>query len=198
MQVIELFEAIEPPQGTLWMWHGSRRWDGRPEIRPPRSGRYEAGPGIYLTNRYSTALKYAKGGGSTMLVAVDRQMQLASSVQIPLNDAVEFVKTAPRMGHKADIISDLKSHAERMKRDTVAASVLINLTVNYEAGAGNAGLALARFLREQGVDASQEDQSGNEQWLVVINPSIIRSVKPVAARDVTLDMRDLPQITAAS
>jgi hypothetical protein len=189
---MRLYELAEPAD-TFLMWHGSRRWDGRPEIRAPREGRYEAGPGIYLTNRYMTAAKYAKGGGSTMLVAIDRHLRMAWDVDVPLADAIAFVK-ATRMGHKKEIIADLQANASRKNQDTVKAAVLINLTVNYRAGSGNAGLALARFLREHGVDASLEDQSGSEQWLVVINPQIIRSIKPVRASDVTMDMRDLPPV----
>lgn len=175
------------------MWHGSRRWDGSPEIRAPRSGRYEAGPGIYFTTNYQTAHKYAKGGGSTMLAEIDDNLRLASDVIISLEAALDFVKSAPRMSHKKEIMADLRNNAARKDNNGVYATVLINLTVNYEAGSGNAGLALARFLREQGVDASLE-RNGGEDWLVVIDPKIIRSIKPIRAKDVPLDMYHLPRV----
>lgn len=189
-----LINLLENTAGVFLMWHGSRRWDGSSEIRPPRAGRYEAGPGIYLTNRYMTARKYAKGGGVTFLVEVDRSLRLADDALIPLDRALAFIKEAPRMRHKAEIAADLKSNTARHNTDSVKATVLINLMVNYEAGAGTAGIALARFLREQGVDASLEPQSGKEDWLVVINPKIIRSMKRISASDVPLNMYDLPSI----
>lgn len=188
----QIINLIESETGTFQMWHGSRRWDGSPEIRAPRAGRYEAGPGIYLTTHYATARKYAKGGGTTFLVTVDRSFRLAENVVIPLEVAIDFVKQ--RMRHKAKIIADLKMNAARQNTAGVIASVLINLTVNYEAGAGNAGLALAKFLREQGVDASLEAPTGQEQWLVVINPRIIRSMTAMPAAKVSTDLYQLPRV----
>jgi hypothetical protein len=179
---------------TFFMWHGSKKWDGSPEIRAPRAKRYEAGPGIYFTTNYHTAYRYAKGGGSTFLGTLDRSMRLAEDALIPLDAALQFVKEAPRMRHKAEIAADLKANTERRKTDSIAAVVLINLVVNYEAGSGAAGLAVARFLREQGIDASLAPQS-NEDWLVVINPKIILSMRRVTARDVTPDMYHLPRIS---
>ncbi len=179
--------------GTLQMWHGSRRWDGSPEIRTPRSGRYEGGPGIYFTNNYETAYKYAKGGGATMLAEIDRNLRLADDVIIPLDVALDFVKTTPRMRHKKEIVADLQNNVARRNSQGIIASVLINLTVNYESGSGEAGLALARFLRDQGVDASLDHRGGGEDWLVVINPKIIRSIKRIPAKDV-LNNRHLPAV----
>ena len=192
-RLISLIEAAVPQGDGFLMWHGSKRWDGAPEVRPPRAGRYEAGPGIYLTTNYMTAAKYAKGGGSTFLVEVDRGLRLAGDVLIPLTDAVSFVKTAPRMRRKAEIIADLQRNTARRNADSVQATILINLVVNHEAGAGITGIAVAKFLREHGVDASLEPQSG-EDWLVVINPKIIRSMRRMPAKDVAVDMYHLPKI----
>jgi len=193
MRVRDLMLCEADDAGVFQMWHGSRRWDGSPEVRPPKAGRYEAGPGIYLTTNYMTASKYAKGGGSTFLVDVDRGVRLADQVQIPLTDALAFVKSAPRMKQKAAIAADLQRNTARRNADSVMATVLINLTVNYEAGAGMTGIALAQFLRQHGVDASLEPQS-NEDWLVVINPKVIRSMKRMPARDVSVEMYHLPQV----
>lgn len=190
-----LFETDSSDEGhTFQMWHGSRRWDGQPEIRAPRSGRYEGGPGIYFTTNYETAYRYAKGGGSTMLAEIDRSLRLADDVIIPLGLALAFVKTAPRMRHKQEIAADIQRNTARRNTQGVIASVLINLTVNYEAGSGDAGLALARFLRDQGVDGSLDHMGSGEDWLVVINPKMIHSMKRIAAKDVPLDMRHLPPV----
>lgn len=188
-----LINLVESNAGTFQMWHGSKRWDGAPEIRPPRAGRYEAGPGIYFTTNYMTARKYAKGGGTTFLGTLDRSMRLAGEVLIPLDTALRFVKDAPRMRHKAEIADDLRSNTARRQADSIMATILINLVVNYEAGSGASGVALARFLREQGVDASLEQQS-NEDWLVVNNPQVILSMRRMPAQDVPVDMYHLPLI----
>lgn len=188
-----IINLVESNAGTFLMWHGSRRWDGAPEIKPPRAGRYEAGPGIYFTTNYMTARKYAKGGGTTYLGTLDRSMRLADEVLIPLDTALQFVREAPRMRHKTEIAADLKSNTARRQADSVMATVLINLVVNYEAGSGASGVALARFLRDQGVDASVERQS-NEDWLVVNNPQVILSMRRVPAQDVSTEMYHLPLI----
>jgi len=62
------------------MWHGSRNWDDSPEIRAAKQGRYESGIGINLTSNYKTARKYAKGGGSTMLVTLKPNLKYAKEV----------------------------------------------------------------------------------------------------------------------
>jgi hypothetical protein len=138
-----------------------------------------------------TARKYAKGGGATMLATVDRNLALAERTLIPLATALDFFKSAPRMRHKQEIAADITANANRHKSDAISANVLINLVVNYEAGSGDAGLSLARFLRDQGVDGSLETQS-NEDWLVIINPRVIRSMKRMAANEVPRDLYHLP------
>jgi len=140
---VEQAESDSPR--TFKMWHGSKRWDGSPEIRSPRAGRYEAGPGIYFTTNYETARRYAKGGGSVMLAEIDMGIKLAHDVMIPIEDAVSFVKSAPRMKHKKEIIADLRRNGSRRDSTSIFSYVLINLVVNYEAGSGDAGIALARF-----------------------------------------------------
>lgn len=188
-----LINLVESNTSTFLMWHGSRRWDGAPEIKPPRAGRYEAGPGIYFTTNYMTARRYAKGGGATFLATLDQSMRLADEVLIPLDTALQFVKDAPRMRHKAEIATDIRNNTARRQTDSVAATILINLVVNYEAGAGASGVAVARFLREQGVDASLERQS-NEDWLVVTNPKVILSMRRMPAQEVSPDLYHLPLI----
>ena len=66
MKLKTLVESI----GTIQMYHGGNRWSGTPEIRPTK-GRYEGGPGIYFTNNYETAKKYAKGSNVVQLVNID-------------------------------------------------------------------------------------------------------------------------------
>lgn len=188
----DLIEIVSPTD-TVQFWHGGR-WDGSPEVQAPKKGRYEAGPGIYLTTRYSTARKYAKGGGSTILVDVASNLTFADKTEVPIEKAVAFIQNVRRMKAKKAIIDDLRSNHTRI--GTLKAQVLINLVVNYEAGSGDAGLEVAAFVRSLGVDASLEMQSRegghHEQWLVVYNPKIIRSYRKVIPNDVTDEMRHLP------
>jgi hypothetical protein len=191
MRYSEIVEDA-PETAGIQMWHGGR-WDGPPTIQTPRKGRYEAGPGIYLTTHYATARQYAKGGGKTMLVTLNPGFKLAQDVLIPMNDAIQFL-TSTRMTQRNKIVADVKANAARRNAAMIVSTVLINLFVNYQAGSGEAGLALARFLVSHGVDAELERKSNNENWLVVINPAIIKSVKPMAAKDIPLSMYNFPEI----
>jgi hypothetical protein len=180
------------------MWHGSKRWDGNPEVQAPRKGHYEAGPGIYFTTHYMTARKYAKGGGAVMLAEIDRNVRLADTILIPLETVIRFVQGCPRMLHKREIIADLKNNAARHHADSVYAEILINLVVNWEAGAGSVGVAVAKFLREQGVDAVLDhSRSNGENWLVVINPNVVKAIQRVSPKDVSPEMYNLPPVPRA-
>ncbi len=185
-----LNEMDEP--AVIQMWHGSKGWGGPPEVRSPRKGRYEAGPGIYLTTSYQRARTYSKGGGSTILVTLTPNIRFANTVQVPLTDALAFLKNTPRLKKRKEISSDLIMNAERSKRDWISAEVIINLFVNHEAGAGDNGVVLAQWLKSKGVDATLHHESMNEDWIVVINPAIIKSSVKVDAKDVKPEEYDLP------
>ena len=190
MLVNEVFES--PEEDGIKVWHGSKRWEGSPEVRGHKKGRYEAGPGIYTTTSYATAKKYAKGGGALMLLTLDPNLRLANTVNIPLAEMLNFLKNT-RMKAKKEIAADLTRHAERMNKNEISANILINLIVNWDAGAGEAGRALAYFLVTHGVDAEIDRKSG-EDWIVVINPKIIKSYKKVSSSEISPDMYDFPRM----
>lgn len=188
------FNEIEMEPIGIRMWHGSKQWSGPPEVRSPRKNRYEAGPGIYLTTSYERARKYSKGGGSTILVTLKPNIVFANKVQIPLVNALDFLKSTPRLKKRKEIATDLQANAARSAREWVSAEVLVNLFVNHEAGAGEAGIALARWLQTQGVDAMLHHESLLEDWIIVINPSIIISHVKVDAKNVKMEDYNLPLI----
>jgi malic enzyme len=72
-----------------------------------------------------------------------------------------------------------------MQRDVISADILNNLVVNYEAGAGSAGIQVANYFVSKGVDAHMEPQSGDEFWLVVFNPKILKNVVVVDPKSVS-------------
>lgn len=185
--MIKLKEILENPD-TFQMYHGGKRWSRIPtEFLGSAKGKYEAGPGIYFTNSYETARRYAKGSRVVHLVDIDKNFKDIDSVSIPLTDIVDFVKTCRGMKHKSEIIDALNRNAERMKRDIISADTLNNLVVNYEAGAGNAGIQIANYFVSKGIDAHMEPQSGDEFWLVVFNPKILKNVTVVDPRTVSSD-----------
>ena len=173
---------------TFQMYHGGKRWSRIPtEILGSKQGRYEAGVGIYFTNDYNTARKYAKGSRVVHIVDIDKNFKELGDIHLPLNDVVDFVKKCSGMKHKSDIIESLKRNAERMQKDWIYADILNNLIVNYEAGSGNVGIQVANYFVSKGADAHIEPQSGKEFWLVVFNPNILKKLSVVDPRMVNSD-----------
>ena len=171
---------------TFQMYHGGKRWSRIPqEIIGSSKGRYEAGAGIYFTNDYNTARKYAKGSRVVHLVNIDKNYKDIQNITVPLEDIINFVKNTPGLKRKPEIIQSLQNNASRMQRDSISLDILNNLIVNYEAGAGKAGIAVANYFTSKGADAKLEQQSGDEVWLIVFNPNIIKSVSVVNPKSVT-------------
>ena len=186
--ILQESETINPPVSTFQMYHGGKRWSQIPsEIIGSNKGRYEAGVGIYFTNDYNTARRYAKGSRVVHIVDINKNFKEIRSVNIPLTDIVGFLKNLSGLKHRKDIIDDIINNAKRMGQDYISANVLNNLIVNYESGSGEVGIKLSNYLVSKGVDAKLERQSGDEFWLVVFNPNIIKKVSVVDPSTVTSD-----------
>lgn len=175
-------------QDTFQMYHGGKRWSRIPtEFISSGKGRYEAGVGIYFTNNYNTARKYGKGSRVVHVADIDKNFKKLSDVNIPLIEIIGFLKNLNGLKRRQQIIADLESNAARMKRDSISANILNNLIVNHEAGSGNVGVQISNFFVSKGVDASIEPQSGEEFWLVVFNPKIIKNISVVDPRKIGSD-----------
>lgn len=171
---------------TIKMYHGGKRWHFAPtDIQPSKKNRYEGGVGIYFTNNYNTARTYAKGSKVVHLVDLDKNYKDIRSVKLPLTSVIDFVKGVSGMKHKKEILVDLVNNAKRMNSNLIDASVLNNLVVNYEAGAGMPGVKVAKFFSENGIDGSMERKSGDEFWLVIFNPKVIKKISIVDPKRLT-------------
>lgn len=173
------FKQFIQNEDTFQMYHGGVQWFGIPkELIPSRKNRYEYGVGIYTTNNYQTASQYAKGSRIVQILDINKNYTDIKNVKIPLKDTINFLSSI-RLKNRAKIIEDLKFNAERMKSELIDAEIINNLMVNHEAGAGPAGVAVSQFLVRNGVDASLERKSGDEYYLIIFNPNIIRKVQKV-------------------
>lgn len=186
-----LSESIDN-SGVFQMYHGGNKWIGSPEINPSKKGRYECGIGIYFTNNYSTARRYAKGGKVVHLVDIDKNFKDITSVNIPLKDMVYFVKNLYGLKKKKEIIQDIINFSTRTSKTVVPAYVLNNLIVNYEVGSGKVGPEIAKYFVSNGIDAALDKQHGDEFWLIVFNPKIIKKTVITNPNNITSYM--LPSI----
>ena len=186
---MQLFESL----GTFEMYHGGNKWYGDPEIRPSK-GRYEGGPGIYFTNNYETAKKYAKGSNVVQLVQIDSNFRDLKSVKVQINDIFSFLDQLQGLKKRKEIKQDIQKFSDRINKEEIPLTVLNNLIVNWEAGSGEVGKEIANFFVKSGADAIVDEQSGAEQWLIVFNPKIIKNYEVV--KNVSVDRYMLPRINA--
>lgn len=189
MRLKTLYEEITG--NTFQMYHGGSRWLTSPEVRPSKNNRYEGGVGLYFTNSYERARTYAKGSKVVQLVNIDRNFKDLDDVRVDVNEIIEFLNSVRGLKKRKEIIQDLQRTALRSGSD-VRLSVLNNLIVNWQAGSGDVGIELKDFFVSKGVDASIQDQSGEEFWLVVFNPKIIKGYSVVDPKKIEKFM--LPSI----
>lgn len=180
------------------MWHGSQRWDGRPELRPCRKGQYECGPGIYCTTNLNTASKYSRGGGRIIQLGLDPETTWLEDVKVPFGDLVQFVKNSRHI-HKRRILAD-DIQVVFDKRDQVRTSgmiplsYLVNLAVNHECLSGMGGPEVAEYLAANGAQASLYKKSVNDDWVVVFDPKVITSFELRSSKDIDWTNDQLPNI----
>ena len=170
---------------TMVLWHGGRNLQSDyQEIRSHKKGRWEHGPGIYLTDHRDTAAKYAKGGGNVFRVTItfDPSKEM-DDVIIDIDDAIEFVKRNVAVRLRGKIIQDLHNSFDRT--GALRAAVVTNLCLNWDALAPSKTEALRRFLIDSGVEYAKVIRYGgrDETLYVVINPKIIRKVEIVRANN---------------
>ena len=184
MIIANLFENDN--DGTMSLWHGGRGLEFTYDtMLPHKKGRWEHGPGLYLTTHFDTASKYAKGGGKVYLVTIAKGTNI-KDVFVSVSDAIDFTKRYVIAKHKQNIIDDLENIAKRRSDNMVPLVSLSNLCLNYEALSSNNTIALRNFLVENGADYEISTRFGgrDETVIIVFNPKIIKSVKPIKTSDV--------------
>ena len=182
------------PTETFQIWHGSRRWDGEPEIRPAKKGRAEWGAGIYGSTHFETCTGYAKGGGKVQLLTIQKTRVLEQSC-IPLETAIAFIKKSIPKSQVRSFIDDCTAFAERVQDRILShsspvgelkdgdlwfpAENLRNLMVNSDLSSGVRGVALAKFYADLGIglSTSRGGMKSEEQWTVIYDPKLIVSWK---------------------
>lgn len=185
-------ELNDGDSNYIEMYHGGNKWYSEPELRPPSKGRYEFGPGIYFTNNYETAKKYARGSNVVQLVKIDRNFKDMKSVSLEMNAVLDFLKNNIPPKNRKNIQADIIRYSERSGKTSIPLTVINNLIVNWESGAGQIGIEIANFYAQSGADAVVESRSGDEQWMVIFNPKIIKKYEIV--KDVPVDRYLLPKI----
>ncbi|NCP98129.1 hypothetical protein GW796_07390 [archaeon] len=173
----------------LVLWHGGRdlEFEYR-KAKMPTKGRWEHGPGLYLTTHYETAKQYAKGGGKTYNVEFELGNDI-KNIYINLDSVLSFVKDYAIRKKQNDVIKDIHNNMKRLNLlDKVGAEVVLNLLFNYDAIKGKNVLKLNEFLVENNVDYGVVTNfSGRDEIVFVLfNLKKINKVVPISSKDVLL------------
>ncbi len=176
----------------LVMWHGGRNleYNYRENIAP--KGRWDHGPGIYLSTSYLRAVQYAKGGGRTYKVTIE-EGNFINDVHIPIDNVLDFVSKRVSASKRKDVLSYIHENMKRLnKTDSFNADTFLNIILNEEAIPKSKAPYLSEFLVKNGVDFSRSNNYGGaqEDIIVVFNKSKIKQVKWVPAKEVLLDEFD--------
>lgn len=180
---------------TLTLWHGGRDLEyNYHTFQSSRKGKWEHGPGIYLTTHYERASSYAKGGGKTYLVEFSEGKHI-EDIKLSLADVYEFVNTYTIKKKSKEVIDCIKNNAQRTSSDdTIRASYFLNIMINFDAVSPSKTNYLNQFLVEHGVDYGTVNNFGGrpETVFIIFNNKIIQKVKSVASKDVHLNQWEIP------
>lgn len=180
---------------TLTLWHGGRDLEySYHSFQSSRKGKWEHGPGIYLTTHYERASSYAKGGGKTYLVEFSEGNNI-ENVYIPLSEIYEFVNLYVIKRKAKEVIDCIKDNSKRTSNgDTIKASYFLNIMINFDALSPAKTNNLNEFLVNHGADYSVVDNFGGraETVFVIFNNKLIHKVKSIPAKDVDLSQWELP------
>ena len=174
--LLNLFES----SSTVTLFHGGK--DLKQSFQSSEvnhsKGRWEYGPGLYLTTEYSIAAKYAKGNRKLYSVTVEKGTDI-SKVTLSLEEVKEFLSQYAVGAKRKEVLSYLQKTADRMSTfPNVGAEYFLNVVINCDAVKSTNTGRLRSFLVDKGVDYCIESYEGYP-LLVVFNSSKISKVVEV-------------------
>lgn len=178
---------------TLTLWHGGNL-DVYKDTTAHRGGRWEHGPGLYLTTHYNTANKYAKGSRKLYRIVVQKGNDLYDS-KLDLEPVKDFIDTYVFKALRKDILARLKKYGSTQ----VPAEIFLNVMIDGKPGGEGYAIRstdtdkLRQFLVSQGIDYAIVDNAfgWHERMLVLFNMDKIKSKQVVSPKE-KLEEFDLP------
>jgi len=187
MRISEIIIEDAESNDIISLWHGGRGLEHSfSEIVPNAKGRWEHGPGLYLTTSYNRASSYAKGSRKVYKVSFRKGTDIRK-VKIPIEDVLDFAKKYVVGRKREEFLDYIRSNMERMGSETeVDANVFLNLLVNDEAIASSKTPILVKFLVDHGIDYSIVRNYGGsgETVVVLFNRAKIVKVEVYSARKI--------------
>lgn len=180
---------------TLTLWHGGRDLEfNYKNNQSSKKGKWEHGPGLYLTTHYDTAYQYAKGGGKTYQVTVELGNNIYD-VMLDISIVNDFVLKNIIKSKRKSVLQSLYDNMQRLNHTTtIRAEYVLNIIFNNNAISHTKTNLLAEFLINNGVDygIATRFKGRDETVLIVYNKQKIQSIVTRPAKTVSLDEWELP------
>ena len=154
---MKINEIITEDEGNvITLWHGGHGLESNyHELQKSSKGRWEHGPGLYLTNSYARAQKYAGGRRKVYKVTIRPGTDI-SKVSLDYSSIEHFARTTIIGKLRNQFLQDIKHHMERINSEHIPARVFLNLLINYDAVASAKTPEITRFLIDHGIDYAIE------------------------------------------
>ncbi len=174
---------------VMSFWHGGNLENSYSDSISHKKGRWEYGPGLYLTTHHGTAQKYSKGSRKLYIIDVEKGKD-ANKADIAYDKILEFVNDYIVKSKRKEVINRLNKYN---KEDKVSAYIFINIIVNEDAIKATNTNELRNFLVKNGVDYMTVSNAfgWGELMLVLFNMKKIVKKQIVNPKD-EIEEFDLP------
>jgi len=187
-----LQEGIISPSkepNTMSFWHGGNLENSYADSISHKKGRFEYGPGLYLSTHHGTAQKYSKGSRKLYHIVVEKGNDV-EAVVLDFNKVKEFVNEFVIKSKRKEVLSRYEKYIVDEKLKT---SIFINVILNEDAIKPTNTNEMRKFLVENGVDYWMVSNAfgWNEMMLVLFNMKKIVRKEVVGPKD-KIEEYDLP------
>lgn len=144
-------ESIITPNddpNVMSFWHGGNLENSYSDSISHKKGRFEYGPGLYLTTHHGTAQKYSKGSRKLYLIDVEKGID-GKNANLSINKTLEFINTYIIKNKRKEIINRISKYN---KDDKIPVSIFINVIINEDAIKPTNTNEMRNFLVRNGVD----------------------------------------------
>lgn len=173
---------IVPPDipNTMNFWHGGNL-DDYGDTVAQKNGRYEYGPGLYITTHYGTAQKYSKGSRKLYLITVEKGVDIHDAT-LDVDNVIKFISSFVIAGKRKEILGMMQKYFSNGK---IRANTFNVILLNNKAIKPSNTINLRSFLVENGIDYEIVDNAfgWGEKMMVLYNMKKIANVIKIKPSD---------------